>query len=785
MTSKVPASIQSISEFLTKARSLVAQMNLEEKATLLSGDGWWKTHGIARLGIPSIMMTDGPHGLRKVTSAGLSTSVPATCFPTASALASSWNTQLLENVGVSLATEAQANDIQIILGPGINMKRSPLGGRNFEYFSEDPLLAGKLAAAYINGVQSQGVGTSLKHFAANNQEFERMVTDSILDERTLHEIYFSAFEIAIKESQPWSVMCSYNKINGVQASENRLLLREILKDQWGLTGFVVSDWGAVVNRVAGVNAGLHLEMPGSGEYNRKKIVAAIESGEIQVAQLDRIVSEFLAILLLADQNRRADVNANLAQHHLLARSSAAESMVLLKNADQILPLDFSSISKLAVIGTFAKYPRYQGAGSSQVNPTQVLSPYDELAKSVGEKISLVYSEGYGPEGVVSDDLIQEACDYARTADATIIFAGLPDSYESEGFDRSSLGMPEGHNKLIESVSQVQPNVIVVLMNGSAASLPWEPKVKAILEAWLGGQAVGGAVADVLTGRVNPSGKLSETFPFRLEDTPVYPEFPATNKEAVYGEGLFIGYRHYDKRGIAPHFPFGFGLSFTTFAYSGVQVSPARLDATGVTVVQATIKNTGKVAGKEIVQLYIREQKAKLVRPEKELKAFAKVALNPGEEKMVRFELDRKAFAYFDVSIHNWNVNPGKFDILIGPSSNSLPLHSTIEIQVEQSVHPQLKPSSLLKEFRDHPNGNEFFDELIGAFRLLETDEPTENARTPEQEAARKKSDMATMAFLNDMPANKAMAFSEGRFSEERLNEILRQSNSPAMPAHKH
>jgi beta-glucosidase len=310
-------------------------------------------------------------------------------------------------------------------------------------------------------------------------------------------------------------------------------------------------------------------------------------------------------------------------------------------------------------------------------------------------------------------------------------------------------------------------------------------VKAILEAWLGGQAVGGAVADVLTGRVNPSGKLSETFPFRLEDTPVYPEFPATNKEAVYGEGLFIGYRHYDKRGIAPHFPFGFGLSFTTFAYSGVQVSPARLDATGVTVVQATIKNTGKVAGKEIVQLYIREQKAKLVRPEKELKAFAKVALNPGEEKMVRFELDRKAFAYFDVSIHNWNVNPGKFDILIGPSSNSLPLHSTIEIQVEQSVHPQLKPSSLLKEFRDHPNGNEFFDELIGAFRLLETDEPTENARTPEQEAARKKSDMATMAFLNDMPANKAMAFSEGRFSEERLNEILRQSNSPAMPAHKH
>jgi beta-glucosidase len=778
MTTKKPASIQSISAFVTEARSLVAEMSLDEKAMLLSGDGWWTTHCIVRLGIPSIMMTDGPHGLRKVAGGGLSTGVPATCFPTASALASSWNTDLLEKVGVALATEAHANDIQIILGPGINMKRSPLGGRNFEYFSEDPFLSGKLAAAYINGVQSQGVGTSLKHFAANNQEFERMVSDSVLDQRTLHEIYFAAFEMAIKDSQPWSVMCSYNKVNGVYASESRFLIKDILKDRWGLKGFAVSDWGAVNNRVAGVNAGLNLEMPGSGEYNRRKIVAAVGSGEIPIAQLDQTVSELLAVILLADQNRRPEVQANLEIHHLLAQSAAAESMVLLKNADQILPLDFSSVSKLAVIGTFAKSQRYQGAGSSQVNPTYVSSPIEELAKRTREKINLVYGGGYGPDGVVSDELIREACAIARDAEAAVIFAGLPDSYESEGFDRTSLGMPEGHNKLIASVSAVQPNVIVVLMNGSAISMPWEPQVKAILEAWLGGQAVGAAIADVLTGHVNPSGKLSETFPLRLEDTSAYPEFPATHQEALYGEGLFIGYRHYDKRKIAPHFPFGFGLSYTTFEYSKMEISPTRMNETGVAVVQATIRNSGQLAGKEIVQLYVHEQKTKLIRPEKELKGFTKIALNPGEEKTIRFELGRRAFAFFDPSINDWSVNPGRFDILIGPSSNTLPLAVTIDIEGEHSVYPSLNRSSLLKEFRDHPKGKEFFSELIGAFGLLETGNSNEKERTPEQEATDKKADMAVMAFLNDMPANKAMAFSEGRFSEERLDEILRLVAQP-------
>jgi beta-glucosidase len=775
MTSSQTVPTQLTTDFLTKARSLVAQMTLEEKATLLSGDGWWKTHSIPRLGIPSIMMTDGPHGLRKVAGGGISTSVPATCFPTASALASSWNTDLLSSVGVALAREAQSNDVQIILGPGVNMKRSPLGGRNFEYFSEDPFLTGKLATAYIKGVQSQGIGTSLKHFAANNQEFERMVTSSILNDRTLHEIYFPAFEFAVIDAEPWSVMCAYNKVNGIQASEHKFLLKEVLRDQWGFKGFVVSDWGAVNDRVQGLKAGLHLEMPGSGDYNRKKIIAEVESKSIEVAQLDQIVSELLAVILLASDLRRTGVSADFRGHDRLARSAAAESIVLLKNAGGILPLNFTETSKIAVIGRFAKFPRYQGAGSSQVNPTKVSSPYEELVKLAGENVRFTYSDGYGAEGIYDHQLADEASQNARDADAAIIFAGLPDSYESEGFDRASLEMPEGHNRLIEKVSEVQPNTIVVLMNGSAITMPWESDVKAIVEAWLGGQAIGGAIADVLTGQVNPSGKLSETFPLRLEDTPTYPDFPATNKEAVYGEGLFIGYRYFNIKRIAPQFPFGFGLSFTTFSYADIQVGSRIVLETETVTIEAKVKNTGRVAGKEVVQLYIHEQSPHVVRPEKELKAFTKIALDPDEEKTVQFTLDRRAFAFYDATVQDWVVRPGKFNILVGGSSDNLPLKGTIEIEVAKINHPKLTRDSLLKEFRDHPNGKKFYSEFVDAFALLESSSATEShvERAPEWEAARKKSDMATMAFLNDMPANKVIAFSEGRFTEERLKEILR------------
>src|SRR6516225_9721646 len=608
--------VQSSVNYVSQAKALLAEMTLEEKALLLSGDGWWRTHPVERLQIPAISMCDGPHGLRKVEGGGLPTSVPATCFPTASALASSWDTDLMREVGVSLAEECQAQDVQILLGPGVNMKRSYLGGRNFEYLSEDPVLAGKMAAAYIQGVQSLGVGTSLKHFAANNQEFERMVTSSNLDERTLHELYLPAFEIAVKEAQPWSVMAAYNPVNNVYATENSLLLRDILRTQWGFDGFVVSDWGAVHDGVAGVDAGLSLEMPGSGAYHRNNVIEAVRQGRLSPTKVDEVLLPLLAVILKAKDRYRPRSTFDAGHHDALARRAAAESIVLLKNSGDLLPLEVRQIKTIAVIGAFAKTPRYQGAGSSQVNPTRISNAYDELVKLVDKNTVVRYAAGYTEEGTTTEDLIEEARQQAKAAEVAVVFAGLPSSYESEGFDRSSLEMPDGHNQLIAEISAAQPNVAVVLVNGSAVTMPWAEKVRAILEVWLGGQAGGGAIADVLTGRVNPSGKLAETFPVRLEDTPCFPDFPSRIKEANYGEGIFIGYRYYDARKIAPLFPFGFGLSYTTFAYSGLRIGATAIrEGDGVTV-EVKINNTGPVAGQEVMQLYVREQRSKVVRPEK-------------------------------------------------------------------------------------------------------------------------------------------------------------------------
>jgi beta-glucosidase len=774
MISERSSNLQKDIDYLSRARSLVAEMTLEEKALLLSGDGWWKTHGIERLGIPSICMTDGPHGLRKVEGGGLSTSVPATCFPTASALASSWDTDLVRQVGTALAQESQASDVQILLGPGVNMKRSPLGGRNFEYFSEDPLLAGKMATAYIQGVQSQGVGTSLKHFAANNQEFERMVTSSNLDERTLHEIYLPAFEIAIREAQPWSVMAAYNPVNGIHAAENEPLLRDILRTKWGYKGFVVSDWGAVHDRVKGVNAGLNLEMPGSGAFNRNKIVEAVRAGNILPAVLDEVVQSLLAVLLEAKARHQPGAMFDVNQHDALARKAAAESLVLLKNSRNILPITFSSTKSIAVIGSFAKSPRYQGAGSSQVNPTRVSPAYHELMKRAGGEVTISYAPGYTDEGSTTEDLLAQAKEQAKAADVALVFAGLPDSFESEGFDRSSLDLPAGHHQLIEAVSSVQANVAVILMNGAAITMPWAPGVSAIVEAWLGGQAGGGAIVDVLTGESCPSGKLSETFPERLEDTPPYPDFPVQNKEANYGEAILIGYRYYETRKIKPLFPFGFGLSYTTFSYSDLQLSSTAIKETDKVTVKVKVRNTGRVPGKEVVQLYVHEQRSKVMRPEKELKAFAKIALRPGEEKDVSFTLEKRDFAYYNVGIHDWAVNPGQFDILVGGSSDNLPLKQAIEVKPSPEPPPRLTRDSLLKEFVNHPTGKLFYDELVEAFGLGNPDKQmTEDLDlTPEEAVVKRKADMAVKAFLDDMPVYKVCAFSEGRFPEARLEEIL-------------
>jgi beta-glucosidase len=752
-------------DYREKAKKLVSQMTLEEKASLCSGETAWSTQAIPRLGIPSIFMTDGPHGLRKAVGFDFTNSVPATCFPTASALASSWNPALAQKMGEALAIESQANDVQILLGPGVNMKRSPLGGRNFEYFSEDPILAGKIATAFINGVQSQGVGTSMKHFAANNQEFERMSNSSNVDERTLNEIYFPAFEMAVKEAQPWTVMCSYNKLNGVYASENKYLLNDVLKDKWGFKGFVVSDWGAVNERPLGVEAGLNLEMPASGGFNNKKIVEAVKNGTLKESRLDEIVIETLAVTLKAKDSHKQGIVVDKPKHNALARQVSGECIVLLKNDNAILPLS-TSTKKIAIIGAFGKTPRYQGSGSSQVKPTQIENAYDELQK-LSKGTSFSYAAGYTTDGATNETLIAEAVQNAKNAETVIVFAGLPDIYESEGYDRANMDMPAGHNQLIEAVAKANKNVVVVLMNGSAVSMPWKKDVSAIVEAYLGGQAGGGAIADVLTGKINPSGKLSETFPMRLEDTPTAIDFPSKDGNANYGEGIFIGYRYYDKRKIEPNFPFGYGLSYTTFAYSDITANTKLAKDTDDIIISLKVKNTGKVAGKEVVELYVHEQATETSRPENELKHFEKIALNPGEEKTVSFHLTSRDFAYYSTIAHDWVIKSGKFDIRVGSSSRDLPLQQTIEIQSTKIAKIVFTSNSMFKEFKNAPNSAVIYEQLTKSFTG-----GNKKAVTEEE----KKAESFLQAMLGDMPISKFILLSGGKFTEENLQAILQSAN---------
>ncbi len=760
--------------FFEKAESLVARMTLQEKIHMLTGDGWWKTHSIQRLGIPSIRMTDGPHGLRKIQGANMTVSVPATCFPTASAMASSWDPGLLRKVGTALAEECQANDVQILLGPGNNLKRSPLGGRNFEYYSEDPHLSGTMASAFIQGVQGGGVGTSLKHFAANNQEFERLATSSNMDERTLRELYLRAFEIPVKEAQPWSVMAAYNKLNGTYATENSWLLQETLRDLWGFQGFVVSDWGAVNDRVEGLKSGNNLEMPGTKDYNSRKILQAVKAGIITKTCLGKRAAELLAVVLRAKACQKRGSSFSRDAHHQLARQVASESIVLLKNKGGLLPLNSRRARKIALIGAFAKSPRFQGAGSSQVNPTRVSNAFDELTRLGGNDFHFNWAKGYEMNGTTSKKLVLEAVRLAKKSELVVLFAGLPDSYESEGFDRITLDLPAGHNNLIETVAKAQPNLAVVLMNGSSVAMPWVHRAQAIVEGWLGGQAGSGAIADILLGKVNPSGKLSETFPVRLEDTPAFPEFPGENLNTNYGEGLHIGYRHYDARKIEPLFPFGFGLSYTTFAFSGLFVSrvPKGFRVT------CTVKNTGKVEGAEVVQLYIHEQQPRVTRPVQELKAFERIFLKPGVSKKIHFRLDDRAFAYWDVRLHDWNVIAGKFDIRVGSSSRDLPLFKTIDHPGTPLRCPPLTRDSMGKEFTRHPKGKIYLRKLLYATGLMESIGGRRRKTVklnPEEKADIIKAEKALMAFLNELPVKKISLFSEGKFTDRMLETILRKT----------
>ena len=685
---------------MTTINDLIKEMTLEEKAALCTGATPWTTTSIDRLGVPEMTFSDGPHGVRHAedVNALIAASLPATCFPTASCTACTWDMDLLREMGQALAEECIALKVDVLLGPGVNMKRTPLCGRNFEYFSEDPYLAGQLAASFIEGVQSKGVGTSLKHYAVNNQEYQRLTISAEVDERTLREIYLAAFETAVRKAKPWTVMCAYNKVNGTYCSENHKLLTEILKDEWGFEGLVVSDWGAVHDRVASLKAGLDLEMPGPRPRRTKAVVEAVRSGILDEAVLDEAVRRILGIVFKAAKTPKGGT-FDIPAHHALARRIAAEGMVLLKN-NGLLPL--KNPQHIAVIGRSAETAHFQGGGSSHVNPTLVDSPFRELQKLAGNA-KLSYAEGYPADGGSDQALIEQAVEIARSADVALLYIALPE--ESEGYDRPDLDLTPQQVALIKAVTAVQPRTVVILNNGAPVAMgDWIDGAAAVLEAWMMGQAGGGAIADVLYGRVNPSGKLAETFPLRLADTPAYLNYPGGNGEVRYGENLFIGYRYYDARQMPVQFPFGYGLSYTTFAYSNPQVSATTFkDLDGVSV-SVDITNTGKVAGKEVVQVYVSDRKSGLVRPPKELKAFAKVSLEPGETKTVTLPLDFRAFAYYHSAYRQWITEDGEFDLLIGASSADIRCTLTVTLQSTLKLPCLLHRESTLREWLEDPRG---------------------------------------------------------------------------------
>ena len=756
-------------------KKIISQMTLEEKASLCSGLDFWNTKGIERLGIPSIMVTDGPHGLRKQAEGadhlGIYNSIPSTCFPSAVGLASTWNKDLIKQVGVALGEECQAENVGVLLGPGANIKRSPLCGRNFEYFSEDPYLSSQMAANHVKGVQSQGIGTSLKHFAANNQEHRRMSVDAIVDERTLREIYLASFEDVIKEAQPWTVMSAYNKINGEYASENNYLLNDILKDEWGFEGFVVSDWGAVNERVAGLANGLELEMPSSFGIGEKKIVDAVNGGELSVEKLEQAVERLLYIIFKAYDNQIENAVYSKDAHHQLAREVASESMVMLKNEDSILPL--KKEGTVAIIGEFAKQPRYQGGGSSHINPTKLESILEEIEMVSGEKTNILFAQGYDlASDDVDENMINEAKKIAESADTVVLFVGLPDRYESEGFDRKHLQMPENHVQLIEAIAEVQSNIVVVLSNGAPIEMPWIGKVKGILEGYLGGQALGGAIADLLFGDANPSGKLAETFPKVLSDNPSYLNFPGEGDKVEYKEGVFVGYRYYDKKNIEPLFPFGFGLSYTNFEYSNLSVNKKEIKDTETVSVTVNVKNIGSTVGKEIVQLYIKDVESTVIRPEKELKGFEKVELQPGEEKTVNFTLNKRSFAYYNVELKDWHVETGEFEILVGKSSREIVLQDNMYVQSTTIIQKTVHRNTLL--------GDIFADPILAPIAKGLMEKALKDS--PFGSMAEGDSDVSEMmdAMLNYMPLRALVNFSAGAFTEEMLSEIIGVLNNTQM-----
>lgn len=717
-----------------KIKEILNSLTLEEKAFLCSGVGLWQTRPLEDKGIPEIWMADGSNGVRimkpvnqerkqdtsdflKVTdltqnSPTITNQYEAVCYPSGASLASTWDTELIEEMGEALGDECRYFKVNLLLAPGINIKRSPLGGRGYEYYSEDPYLTGKVAESFIKGVQKTGTGTSIKHFAANNAETLRINMSSDVDERALREIYLAPFEIGVKNAKPWTVMSSYNKVNGVQMAENRELVTDILRDEWGFNGVVVSDWGGVKDRIKALEAGNDLDMP-ENQRSNQSVVDAVRRGILSEAVLDQSVERILELVLKAKEQERFTDDMDFENHRNLSRKVAEESVVLLKNEKGLLPITKEKYKKVAVIGAFAREPRYQGGGCTLVNPIRISRPYEEMEKLAGKNIELTYAKGYELKDETSDELIHEAEEAAREADIAVIFGGLWVAYDREGFDRKHLEIDSSHIRLIEAVSRVQKRVVVVLSNGDAVVMsPWLDHVGAVVEQFLVGETVGEALARVLFGEVNPSGKLPVTFPKRLEDTSAYPYFPGECSHHVYGEGIFVGYRYFDKKKIEPLFPFGYGISYTTFQYSAIRADRSQMKDTDTVTVSVDVTNTGCVKGKEIVQIYVSDEKSRLRRPEKELKAFGKVELEPGETKTLTFTLGYRDFAYYDPEASDWVVEEGIFHIHAAANAGDIRQSIPVEVTEAKKKFRRLYLDSQHTAVFEHPMAKKMYLDFL-------------------------------------------------------------------------
>ena len=751
-------------------KALISQMTLEEKCSLLSGSDFWHTEPIERLGIPACMVSDGPHGLRKqdmgADHLGMNDSIEAVCMPAACATAASFDRFLINKMGQSIGDSCQHESLSVVLGPAVNIKRSPLCGRNFEYFSEDPYLAGEMSAAFINGVQSRNVGTSIKHFAANSQEHRRMSSSSNVDERTLREIYFPAFEISVKKAQPWTVMCSYNRINGVYASEDPWLLTDVLRDDWGFKGYVVSDWGAVSDRVEGVAAGLDLEMPASGGHNDRKVLKAVQDGILDEAIVDQAVERILTINYRYLENAKPETPWDKEADHLLSAKIAGECMVLLKN-NGVLPL--CKDDDVAFIGEFAAKPRFQGGGSSHIHCFKTTS-----ALEAAEGLKVRYARGYMvKEDTTTPELLSEAVEAAKNAKVAVIFAGLPDSYESEGYDRTHMRLPACQTALIEAVTAANPNTVVVLHNGSPVEMPWIDKAAAVLEAYLGGQAVGIAAVNVLFGDVNPSGRLPETFPRKLSDNPSYLYYVGEGNECDYREGIFVGYRYYDKKEMDVLFPFGHGLSYTSFVFDNLRVSASEINDTDTLRVTVTAKNTGDRAGKAVLQLYVgKEQTDQVIRPVRELRGFDKVELAPGEEKDVSFLLDKRAFAYWNDELGDWHVETGEYTIEIGYSSRDIAVSCPVKVNSTVRIPTYYTLDTIFMDLMKDERAVAALSPILDAIRKALT--PGSEDRT--EAASEAITDEMNFAMMNYMPLRGILSFGGGAIAPEVVEGILAQLN---------